>query len=179
MSQSIHHGGTPQSTLLASPDIAPFRTGPMEVEAQWIDYNGHLNMAYYNVLFDRGIDEFVEALGVGPSYVAAQNATLFTLDAHLCYLREIMAGDRVFVDTLILDHDHKRVHFFQTLVHEAGGFVSATSEQVAVHVDLATRRSAPFPGAARETIARAAAAGSHLPRAEQVGKRVGIIRKAE
>ena len=48
---------------------APFVSSVMRVEPQWIDYNGHLNMAYYNVLFDRAVDEVFELLGCGVDYV--------------------------------------------------------------------------------------------------------------
>ena len=45
--------------------FAPFVSSVMRVEPGWIDYNGHLNMAYYNVLFDRAVDEAFELLGCG------------------------------------------------------------------------------------------------------------------
>ena len=45
--------------------FAPFVSSVMRVEQSWIDYNGHLNMAYYNVLFDRCVDEAYELLGIG------------------------------------------------------------------------------------------------------------------
>ena len=47
----------PESAATA-PTPEPFRASIMQIEPQWIDYNGHLNMAYYNVMFDRAIDEF-------------------------------------------------------------------------------------------------------------------------
>ena len=40
--------------------FAPFVSSVMRVEPGWIDYNGHLNMAYYHVLFDRAVDEAVD-----------------------------------------------------------------------------------------------------------------------
>jgi acyl-CoA thioester hydrolase len=49
--------------------FAPFVSSVMRVEPAWIDYNGHLNMAYYNVLFDRCVDEAYELLGIGLSYL--------------------------------------------------------------------------------------------------------------
>ena len=49
--------------------FAPFVSSMMRVEPQWIDYNGHLNMAYYNVLFDRAVDEVYELLGIGADYL--------------------------------------------------------------------------------------------------------------
>ena len=55
-------------TAAAAPKPEPFRGSIMQIEPQWIDYNGHLNMAYYNVMFDRAIDEFWLELGIGPVY---------------------------------------------------------------------------------------------------------------
>ena len=49
--------------------FAPFVSSVMQVEPDWIDYNGHLNMAYYNVLFDRAVDEAFGLLGCGPDYL--------------------------------------------------------------------------------------------------------------
>ena len=48
---------------------APFVSSVMRLEPQWIDYNGHLNVAYYNVLFDRAVDELYELIGLGPDYL--------------------------------------------------------------------------------------------------------------
>src|SRR5690606_23938323 len=73
---------------------APFVSEPMTVEPQWIDYNGHLNMAYYNVLFDRAVDAALAPAGLGPDY-AATGASFFTAEAHVRYLRELHAGELV------------------------------------------------------------------------------------
>jgi acyl-CoA thioester hydrolase len=156
----------------------PYRSAPLVVEDGWIDYNGHLNMAYYNVLFDRALDDFVEVLGIGPTYVTERNASLFTAEVHLCYLRELKAGDPVSVDTVILGFDRKRVHFFQTLMHAREGYVSATSEQMAIHVDLGTRRSAPFPEDRLAKLTIVAAGHAKLPRPENAGRAVGLRKRA-
>src|SRR5690606_3578144 len=74
---------------------APFAGAIQRVEDQWIDYNGHFNMAYYNVIFDRCGDEAFASLGLGPAYVKATNCSFFTLEAHLTYVRELHAGDAV------------------------------------------------------------------------------------
>ena len=66
---------------------APFVSSPMRVEPQWIDYNGHLNMAYYNVLFDRAVDEAYELIGIGLDYLKAHNHSTFTAEAHVRFLR--------------------------------------------------------------------------------------------
>ena len=54
----------------------------MAIENQWIDYNGHFNMAYYSVLFDRAADQMFAELGLGPDYVKATNNSFFTLETH-------------------------------------------------------------------------------------------------
>src|SRR5438034_933732 len=73
--------------------FAPFVSSVMRVEPAWIDYNGHLNMAYYNVLFDRAVDEAFELLGCGIDYVKTQRHSCFTAEVHVRYLRELNAGD--------------------------------------------------------------------------------------
>src|SRR5262252_5967353 len=92
--------------------FAPFVSAVMQVEPTWIDYNGHLNMAYYNVLFDRTVDDVYELLGVGAAYVETKRHSLFTAEVHVRYLRELHAGDRVRVTLQLLDYDSKRLHFF-------------------------------------------------------------------
>ena len=78
--------------------FAPFVSSIMRVEPAWIDYNGHLNMAYYNVLFDRAVDEAYELLGIGLDYVKKRRHSLYTAEVHVRYLRELHAGDPVRVD---------------------------------------------------------------------------------
>src|SRR6516225_4093600 len=91
--------------------FAPFVSSVMRVDPAWIDYNGHLNMAYYNVLFDRAVDEAFELVGVGPSYVRRSRRSFFTTEVHLRYLRELHLGDPVRVTLQLLDYDRKRLHF--------------------------------------------------------------------
>ena len=71
--------------------FAPFVSSVMRVEQAWIDYNGHLNMAYYNVLFDRAVDEVFELLGCGADYVKTHKHSTFTAEVHVRYLREMHA----------------------------------------------------------------------------------------
>ena len=73
--------------------FAPFVSSLMRVEPQWIDYNGHLNMAYYNVLFDRAVDEVYELLGIGLDYLKQHNHSTFTAEVHVRYLRELREND--------------------------------------------------------------------------------------
>ncbi len=74
--------------------FAPFVSSRMRVEPQWIDYNGHLNMAFYHVLFDRAVDEAFGLIGLGPDYAATRGASFFAAEAHVRYLRELHAAIR-------------------------------------------------------------------------------------
>src|SRR6202045_397667 len=120
--------------------FAPFVPSVMRVEPAWIDYNGHLNMAYYNVLFDRAVDEVYELLGCGLAYLEAAKHSTFTAEAHVRYLRELHAGDPVRVTFQLLDFDAKRMHYFEQLFHADEGWLSATSENMVLHVDLNARK---------------------------------------
>src|SRR6185295_642910 len=105
--------------------FAPFVSSVMAVEPAWIDFNGHLNMAYYNVLFDRAVDEAFGLVGCGLDYVKTRRHSCFTAEVHLRYLRELHLGDAVRV-TSQLPHSHtKRAHFFEQLLHAPEGWVAA------------------------------------------------------
>ncbi|TCT08356.1 (3S)-malyl-CoA thioesterase [Tepidamorphus gemmatus] len=158
------------------PIPAPVVTRRMAIEPGWIDYNGHLNMAYYHVLFDRGLDEAFLLFGLGPDYAATQNASFFTLEAHVCYLRELRLEDPVQLRFRLLDHDAKRAHIFMEMVQADMGWLAATLEMMSIHVDLATKRSSPWPAAVAERMAAMRAAHAMLPHPEQAGSTIGIRR---
>ena len=156
---------------------APFEGRTHKVEDQWIDYNGHFNMAYYNVLFDRGGDEAFDVVGLGPDYVRDRNASFFTLEAHVTYVRELHAGDEVRIATQFLDHDAKRVHYVQQMFHASKGWLSCITENIVMHVDMAAKKSAAFPADVSEKIKAMCEAHSSLPVPPQVGHKIGIPRK--
>ncbi len=125
----------------------------MQIEPQWIDYNGHLNMAYYNVMLDRAIDELWLQLGIGPGYMKERNGSTFTAECHVRYLREIHLGDPVQMSVFLLGADEKRLHTFEELRHATEGWLSATSENMTLHIDMNARKTAPFPPDIRARIA--------------------------
>ena len=158
--------------------FAPFVSSMMRVEDHWIDYNGHLNMAYYNVLFDRAVDEAYELIGIGADYVARRKHSFFTAEVHLRYLRELHAGDPVRVTFQLLDYDAKRVHFFEQLFHAAEGWVSATSENMALHVDMGAGKTAAFPSDIAVGLAKMKAAHAELPVPEAAGRRIAMTSRS-
>ena len=157
--------------------FAPFVSSVMRVEPAWIDYNGHLNMAYYNVLFDRAVDEVMALLGCGVDYVEAKHHSCFTAEVHVRYLRELHADDPVRVTFQLLAHDTKRLHFFEQLFHAAEGWVSATSENMMLHVDMQAGKTAAFPRDVVARIAKLQAAHAELPLPEAAGRRIAMPEK--
>jgi acyl-CoA thioester hydrolase len=156
--------------------FAPFVSSVMRVGPAWIDYNGHLNMAYYNVLFDRAVDEVFTLLGCGPDYVAARGHSCFTAETHVRYLRELHAGDPVRVTFQLIDYDQKRLHAFEQLFHADQGWISATSENLSLHVDMARKKTAEFPADVARRIEAMQLSHMRLPRPEAVGRRIGMAR---
>ena len=149
----------------------------MVVKPEWIDYNGHLNMAYYSVLFDEGVDTAWEEFGLGPEYREDRGMTTYTAEFHIRYIRELHEGDRVHATFQILDHDEKRVHTYQELFHE-DGWLAATGESLFLSIDTSGPRVAPFPADVAGKIAAMAADHATLPRPEGAGGRIALRRKA-
>jgi len=156
---------------------APFLSSVMQIEPQWIDYNGHLNMAYYNVMMDRAIDQLWLHLGIGPAYMKERHGSTFTAEAHMRYLREIHLGDPVQVSVWMLAADEKRIHTFEELRHATEGWVSATSENITLHVDMGVRKVAAFPPDIQARIAAVLETHAGLPRPEGIGRRIAMPAK--
>jgi acyl-CoA thioester hydrolase len=166
------HSGTAEAV-----QPAPFLSSVMQIEPQWIDYNGHLNMAYYNVMFDRAIDDLWLVLGIGPDYKKSRGNSTFTAECHVRYLREIHLGDPVQVAIYLLAADDKRLHLFEELRHATEGWLSATSETMTLHIDMGLRKTAPFPPDVRATIDAVARAHAQLPRPEGIGRSIAMPAK--
>lgn len=153
---------------------ALFRSSIMQIEPQWIDYNGHLNMAYYNVLFDRAVDELWLQLGIGPDYLKSRNKSTFTAECHVRYIREIHLGDPAQVSILVVGADDKRIHTFKELRHATESWLSATSENMTLHMDMEARKVGPFPPDIQANVDALAEAHRGLERPDGIGRSVAM-----
>lgn len=152
----------------------PFRSSPMAVEDEWIDYNGHMNVAYYVVLFDRCIDEAFMHVGLGPDYVKNRQASFFTVEIHINYIRELPPKSPVYVTLQFLALDEKRIRAYLELYHGEDGFLSASCEQLFLHVDMKARKTTPFPDDIRKALENALAAHGSLPWPERAGRAITL-----
>ena len=125
---------------------APFRTKNQTVLAEWIDYNGHMNVAYYTLAFDKALDFFFEdVLDIGPSFVEKNKEGPFALKASYNYFSELLEAECFFVDISILDFDTKRVHVFGEMRKDTSLELSAVFETVLMNMDLSARKVKQYP----------------------------------
>jgi acyl-CoA thioester hydrolase len=153
--------------------LATFRGA---VQPDWIDYNGHMNVAYYVLAFDKGTDGLLDHLGLGEAYRRATNHSIYVLEAHVTYDRELKLGAPLTVETQLIGADAKRLHFFHCMRHAEAGYLAATNELLALHVDLAGPRAAAMPATAVDTIDRLLAEHRQLP-TPPLGRRIALLRR--
>lgn len=155
-----------------APVLMPVRRVPVE----WIDYNGHMNVAYYTMALDQAIDLFLEReLGIGEGHAARAHQGPYALQSHIQYLDEMLEGDSFTVAIRLIDYDVKRMHLFAEVFK--GDTLAATCEQMLMNVDLKTRRSAPYADWALQRLSQMLKDHQALDRPKQLGASLGIRRK--
>ncbi len=119
---------------------APLSLHTDTVRPEWIDYNGHMNVAYYVLAFDFATDAFLDYIGLDHDYKAKANVTTFVGDMNVTYIREVVEGAPLRFTTQLLEFDAKKFRYFHSMYHAEDGFLAATNELLSLHIDLATRR---------------------------------------
>lgn len=164
----------PEPMHFDTPIICP----AMTVLPEWIDYNDHLNVAYYTLIFDRSAEAGVEILNLGEAYRQTENKTLVTAESHVTYVREVKAGSTVRATFRLLDADAKSLHAYLELYH-ADGWLSATQESVYLHVDLAAAagpKVCRMSSTIQDDVQTMLRYHGSLPRTKYVGRALGIRR---
>ena len=144
------------------------------VRPEWIDYNGHLNLAYYVLIFDYATDAFLEAAGITESFRERENASTFSAEIHVTYLRELHQGDPVRITTQLLDFDDKRIHYFHRMHHAQEGYLAATNELLSLYMDMGSRRVTRMPAAVVERLDLLMRQHAGLPWPEQAGHLISV-----
>ncbi|MCC9624733.1 carnitine 3-dehydrogenase [Thalassospira sp. MA62] len=168
-------GGTINSHEATLPAGAEIDGLPITVDRtipqSWTDYNGHMNEAHYVEVGTQATDRFMHMIGADEAYVAS-GKSYFTVENHVCYLAEIVAGDRVSVSTQLINGAGKKLHLFHRLA-KADGKVAATIETLLLHVDLTTRRTTEPAGTVAQNLAEIAKVHDAMPKPEQLGRGIG------
>ena len=142
------------------------------VRPEWIDLNGHMNLAYYIVIFDHAIDVAYDALDIGTAYRERTGNSSFIVETHTLYEREAREGERLRVTSRLLGADAKRVHLFQEMFRADIDERVAAHELLSLHIDMRTRRAAPFPQDTQAVLAAAVRAQADRPLPKGVGRRI-------
>lgn len=151
--------------------------GPLElyrtnIPEEWIDYNGHMNVAYYVYAFDRGVDGLAQRIGLTEEHREQTGGTIFAAEGHLTYQRELKLGDPIVISLQLLGWDRKRLHTFWRMHHAEEGELAATGEFMSLYVDLNTRRSAQMPEEIQQKLAELEAEQAGLPWPAEAGRAV-------
>lgn len=144
------------------------------VRPDWIDYNGHMNVAYYLLAFDHACDAFLDFVGMDTAHRGRTGGTTFAVDCHLTYQREVTEGTPLRFASQLLDFDQKRIHHFHWMYHAHEDYVAATCEWLSLHVDLATRRVAPIPPPVADRLAETLESHRGLPRPPEAGRGIAM-----
>ena len=115
-----------------------------KVIKEWTDYNGHMNMSYYILIFDNAAEVMLTRFKmVG---VSAQNdkKSTFAVETHTTYDQEVKLGEEVDVHLTYFDHDKKRIHYRASMFHKEKKYLAATTEVLSLYIDLNKRKVAEF-----------------------------------
>lgn len=154
--------------------VAPLCLYRTEIKPDWVDYNGHMNEAYYVLVFSHATDAFMDYAGQDAAYRARSNCSIYTLESHVVYLKEVSEGEAVRIETQLLGHDEKRYRLFHSMFRGDGGDLLATGEHMLLHVDMSGPRSAPFPQEVVDRLAAIRAAHAGLPVPKQAGRVIAL-----
>ena len=158
---------------------APLEVYCGTVRPEWIDYNGHMNVAYYLMAADHAMEAFCARIGVGESYMKATNKSTFALDTRIIYVRELTLGAPIRITAQLVAYDSKRIHVCLQLLHGEERWMSALNEWVLVHVDLDLRRSEPLPKKTLAILSDIMAAHEGLVRHAALVRPFGLLRSGE
>ena len=111
----------------------------------WIDYNDHMNVSYYLLIFDKyGADTLNSIFKMGEHSAKTTGKSTMIVESNITYNQELKLGDEVDVNLVYFDHDKKRLQYKMEMVHKEKKFLASTIEVLALYVDLNNRKVSEF-----------------------------------
>ena len=114
------------------------------IKSEWTDYNNHLNMAYYVLIFDVAWEVMLKKFNMGEQSAKTSGMSTMVVETNTTYDNEIKEGDEVEILLTFFDHDKKRLHFRMEMIEKKTNKLSSTIEMLSLHVDLNKRKVAEF-----------------------------------
>ena len=116
-----------------------------KIKKEWTDYNGHMNVAYYVLIFDLNAAELLmNKFNMGEKSAKETNKSTMVVESHITYNQELLEGDEVDLNLIFFDHDKKRLQYKFEMVHKTKKYLASTIEILALYVDLSKRKVAEF-----------------------------------
>ena len=116
-----------------------------KIVKDWTDYNGHMNVAYYVLIFDiYGAEKLMSDFKMGDHSAKTSNKSTMVVESHITYNQEIKEGEEVDVNLTYFDHDKKRLQYKLEMIHKSKKYVASTIEVLALYVDLQQRKVSEF-----------------------------------
>ena len=115
-----------------------------EVKKEWVDYNNHMNMAYYVLVFDRIWEKILGKFKMGEQSAKTTNMSTMVVETYTTYNNEVKEGDEVAINLTFLDHDKKRLHYKMEMIEKSSKKLSATLEMLSLYIDLNKRKVSEF-----------------------------------
>lgn len=159
-------------------ETAPFAEFRSEVLPEWVDHNGHMGIRSYTKVFDQAAHLFYRHLGIHRESLKPANGSIFALQESSWFRREVMLGDPLLVESQLIDCDHNKVVMFHTLIQTRDDYIAAKYEIIEIHIDMTTRKPAPFPASVQARLAEVMSAHGTLERPAESGRGIAIPRKA-
>jgi len=148
--------------------------GSSIVKDEWLDLNGHMNMAHYVSAFDDGSCPLFDYLGLGWDYTAEGEGSIFVGSSSIDYKNELFRGDPLRMETVLLDFDERRIHVFQKMYHAGKGYLAAEAEFLFLHVSLKTRNITDIPLFSMSKLAEVRQAHECVGIHKFVGRTIGL-----
>ena len=114
------------------------------VKKEWVDYNNHMNMAYYVLVFDQALEVALEKFKMGESAAKDLNRSTMVVETNTKYLSEVKQGEKIDIHMTYFDHDKKRLHIKMEMIEKSKKKISATIEWISLYIDLDKRKVTEF-----------------------------------
>ena len=144
------------------------------VREEWLDHNGHMNVAAYLIAFDSAVRTLCTGLGIGPDQIPLTGKTIFVGQANIVYRHELVRGSRIRISARILAITDGRAHACLSMFDEDKKVLAAFNEQLFVCADMTTRRPCPFPPVPREHFRAVFDAQRHFAVPKHAGRRIRL-----
>ena len=115
-----------------------------EVKKEWIDYNKHMNMAYYVLIIDKAWEVALEKFKMGANAAKNEKRSTMVVETNTKYLNEVKVGEEVDVNLTYFDHDKKRLHIKMEMIGKNTNKISASMEWISLYIDLKKRKVTEF-----------------------------------